>query len=188
MFTPDSYKSFAQDSTADRALIETEAKEIGAFFRAYTTILMQVATALAIADVTILTVGFSAQVAAAFWLGAIVILILLSAWIACFRGFVPLYLRAIVLEMEMSKLNGSNNYSTVTLGILAFHGPQVLEDLRSIVNITDQAVLSTRMRRLGYRMAFVKGSTVTATAVLILVAAGHIALGFFARTQGWDLF
>lgn len=187
MPTPDSYTSITKDS-ADRALIEAEAKELGAFFRSYTTILMQVATALAIADATILTVGFSAQVAAAFWLGAIVILILLGAWIACFRGFVPLYLRGIVLEMEMSKLSRSSNYSTVTLGILAFHGPKVLAELRSIVNITDHEALTNRMRRLGYQMAFIKGSTAIATFVLLFIAAGHVALGFFVWTQGWSLF
>lgn len=169
-------------------LLELETKEAIDSFRWLATQLLQVATVLAVANLT--AVGYAAanQQAGLLLLGAAITAILLLAYRSGMLGAVPLLCRLVALENTAESVLDRHLETGISLTLLNILGPEFLDEAVRINTISDRAQKQSAMRRLG-RLMFTSLSTGKGTLILVLaILVQIIAIPVLLVVFGWELF
>jgi hypothetical protein len=168
----DTINNQPQDNPAAQSeyvkLIEIETKEGIESFRWLATQLLQVATILALANVTVVGYAAANKQAGFFLLGALLTFILLLAFAGGVLGAVPVLCRLISNEDTASLLLGRPIETGISLTLLNILGTKFLDDLREINAMTDREEKKHAMRNLVKKMLF-RLHTKFGTWILILV-------------------
>lgn len=166
--------------------LELEAKESIQSFRTLATVLVQIATVLATANVVIVGYALSNTSASLFILGAGVTTLLLVAYRGGIKASVPLLCRFVELE-KLFKSHMDLRFDTgVTSLISSIFGRRFIEELSLVSEISDFDKKRNAMRKLERRMFFRyttnKGTLILIGAIVLQFALTAILLFVF----NWD--
>lgn len=170
-----------QSSGADSAppefvkLVEIEAKEAIESFRWLATLLIQVATVLAIANLTAVGYATANKQAGMLLIGAAITAILLYAYRGGMLGAVPLLCRLIALEETAKSILERPLETSISLTLLNILGPDFLDKASNINRISERTQKRAAMRQLG-RLMFTSLSTGKGTLILALAILAQVVL------------
>jgi hypothetical protein len=169
-------------------LIELEATESIESFRWLATQLIQVATVLAIANLTVIGYATANNKAGLLILGAAITTILLIAYAGGMLGAVPLLCRLMAMESTASSMLNRPLETGISLTLLNILGPRFLDDIRGINTLTNPIQKQRAMRKLGRRM-LTGLPTRTGTMILILaIVVQLLAVPILVFVFQWRLF
>ncbi len=156
-------------------LVQLEASQIIESFRWLATQLVQVATVLSVADLTVIGYAATNNQAGMFLLGAIIIFLLLMAYQSGIKGAVPLLCRLIALENEVAMHLKKPLSTGISLVILSILGTRFLDEAQHVNKISDYGKKNIAMRKLAKNM-LTQYPTKKGRLLLILTIGLHIAL------------
>jgi hypothetical protein len=169
-------------------LIEIETTEGIESFRWLATQLIQVATVLAIANITVLGYATSNNQAGLFVLGAAITFILLVAYGGGMLAAVPVLCRLISIEDTASSLINRHVETGISLTLLNLLGPKFLDDVRNINDISDLIEKQSAMRKLGKKMLFRLTTKMGTIILLLAILMQFLAVPLLLSVFHWKLF
>ena len=169
-------------------LYEMEAKEGIESFRWLATQLIQVATVLAIANLTVVGYAASNKQAGLFLFGAGITTILLIAYSGGMLGAVPLLCRLLALESTATSILNRSFETGISLTLLNILGPAFLTEAQKINGITNLLEKQKAMRNLSMQMITRMPTRVGTFILFLAILLQVVFVPIFVYIFYWKLF
>lgn len=149
-------------------------------YRVALTLLSQVSTTFVLAEATIFGLGITSQRAGLFVIGAVLLLLLIVLRWRSFARALPVMYMAIYIELKYGHEDDDHLVSTYASTV---DGEGLVNRLRDIAAMEDQASRLRALRRLAKRPHTTSGDVLIALAALLLCALAFV----LSRSYAWPL-